>query len=86
MSEQGILISEYGGWTAQSIDPGNYLQFTTFERVTQEFQVHVYPNNDLVTHELTMDCACGPELSDIAGVISHRSWDQREIYEENYPC
>lgn len=40
-------------------------------------EVHVMPNNDLMGHIHTRNCACSPEIDD-AGVVIHNSFDGRE--------
>lgn len=54
--------------------------------------VHVIPCNDLVEHDLTEDCVCGPtpepvrcEDGSIGCVITHHSLDGRELYETDSP-
>ncbi|MGH3441153.1 MAG: hypothetical protein ACRDUY_03740 [Nitriliruptorales bacterium] len=44
-------------------------------------EVHVYPEADLVDHELTLDCVCGPHLTPHLGVevVTHHSLDGREL-------
>lgn len=40
--------------------------------------VHVWPEDDLIDHDLaTEDCVCGPEITD-TGVVVHYSLDGRE--------
>lgn len=50
--------------------------------------VHVYPINDLVEHDTSEDCVCGPEIEpverddgSIGWVVKHHSLDGREITE-----
>lgn len=51
--------------------------------------VHVLPLNDLIEHDESEDCVCGPECEmviaedgSIAGwLYSHASLDGRELYE-----
>lgn len=49
---------------------------------------HVYPLNDLVAHEMSADCLCGPKLvADDIGeywprlIVVHHSLDGRENHE-----
>lgn len=46
-------------------------------------RVHVLPLNDLIDHETSEDCVCGPEVELVSAVddgwlISHHSLDGRE--------
>lgn len=50
--------------------------------------VHVQPTNDLIQHEDTEDCPCGPRIEpverddgSIGWLIVHHSLDGREGYE-----
>ena len=45
--------------------------------------VHVVPINDLIEHEDSDDCICGPDTEFVSGgaVISHHSLDGRELNE-----
>jgi hypothetical protein len=62
------------------------------KRTPQRFQVpdtaHVVPIGDLITHELTDECLCGPETEpvedddgSIGWLIIHHSLDGRELQE-----
>ena len=46
-------------------------------------RVHVQPVNDLIEHEDTEDCVCGPDVELVEGgaVITHHSLDGRELRE-----
>ena len=51
---------------------------------------HVIPINDLIDHELTDDCVCGPTAEavkrddgSVGWLITHHSLDGREQHEEN---
>jgi len=48
--------------------------------------VHTYPVNDVVAHELEgTDCVCGPDLERIEGCwhVVHHSLDGREFHEND---
>lgn len=49
---------------------------------------HVYPVNDLIEHEDSDDCICGPDLEFVSGgvVILHHSLDGREALEVEREC
>lgn len=46
-------------------------------------RIHVIPIDDLIEHEETEDCVCGPEVEFVPGgaVIGHHSLDGRELEE-----
>jgi len=46
-------------------------------------RVHVLPIDDLIEHEATEDCPCGPDTEFVSGgaVITHHSLDGREALE-----
>ena len=51
-------------------------------------ELHVVPQNDLIEHEVTEDCPCGPEArpqerhdGSVAWLIVHSSLDGREARE-----
>jgi hypothetical protein len=53
---------------------------------------HVVPVNDIVKHDLSEDCVCGPDVQPIkrddgsvGWVISHHSLDGRESRERDEP-
>lgn len=59
-------------------------QLTVFD----DWSVHCHPNFDLVSHELTPDCACGPEATLMHAradadnwMYQHHSLDGREARE-----
>jgi hypothetical protein len=41
---------------------------------------HVLPQNDLVPHDESTRCVCGPriEWTDNGAVVVHHAWDERE--------
>lgn len=50
--------------------------------------LHTYPVGDLIEHEMSEDCICGPEIEpvkrddgSIAYLVSHHSLDGRERLE-----
>jgi len=48
--------------------------------------IHVLPNDDLVEHDNSEDCVCGPDayLEDGSWVYVHHSLDGREIPHGQY--
>lgn len=48
--------------------------------------IHVYPNEDIKEHALTMDCWCKPKIEqDLPPyLIVHNSADKRELKEWDY--
>lgn len=54
--------------------------------VTQEKEkeeVHVYPVDDLLGHQVTgRDCWCDPWVDEVGSVIIHNSFDGREYKEK----
>lgn len=75
-----------GGWIVSTLEKGYLHDFTTLARPMHDMtEVHVYPHEDLVIHELSKDCACIPEILE-SGVISHNSWDGREEQEVTTKC
>lgn len=52
----------------------------------RENEMHVVPNADLISHDLTTDCVCGPEVEHIEHgyVVKHHSLDGRELREPDY--
>jgi hypothetical protein len=55
-------------------------------------EVHVKPRNDLIQHDSTEDCPCGPTAKpvkradgSIGWVFIHPSLDGREPYDEEEP-
>jgi hypothetical protein len=47
-------------------------------------RVHVVPTNDLVEHDSTLDCPCGPDWEVETGLVTHHSLDGREFAEPDY--
>jgi hypothetical protein len=50
-------------------------------------RIHVLPLDDLIEHEQSEDCVCGPDVELVSAVndgwlISHHSLDGREAWEE----
>jgi hypothetical protein len=47
-------------------------------------QAHAIPRNDLVEHELSDECVCGPAVTFLGGgaVVVHHSLDGRELSEK----
>jgi hypothetical protein len=52
-----------------------------WSNVRIEDEIHVIPNNDLIEHEVSNKCWCIPLIEE--GVVSHRSLDMREVYENH---
>lgn len=49
--------------------------------LTEPGSVHVIPNADLIEHEKTGECVCGPEVTDLdedKKLFMHASLDGRE--------
>lgn len=49
--------------------------------VDGEDQLHIVPENDLVGHEYSGDCACGPQVEHLGGIdwlYVHHALDGRE--------
>jgi len=49
-------------------------------------EAHVVPVDDIIKHELSTECACGPEVTPIESdqiegesLVGHRSLDGREV-------
>lgn len=65
-------------WTADQIETG---------------EVHVRPVNDLIEHDLTDECVCGPTTEpvprgdgSVGWLITHDSLDGRELHEPDRPA
>lgn len=58
---------------------------TEWHTLADEEQIHIVPVGDLVEHERTRDCACGPYREHLEGrdwLYMHASLDGRELLEE----
>lgn len=69
----------------QDVDPAKNYQWWRVAMLKKTRDVHVYPLRDLVEHEHTEDCICGPtaeavKRSDgsIGWMYTHHSLDGRE--------
>jgi hypothetical protein len=47
-------------------------------------QIHVIPRADMIDHEETTDCICGPRVEDtnLQTLVTHHSLDGREFREK----
>lgn len=72
-------------WIAKLASEGDSFswEFSHGKYKLKQREVHIVPEADLVMHTLSRDCACQPQFEVDAGpgIISHNSWDQREMYE-----
>jgi len=57
--------------------------YTTHEKSARE--IHVLPVADLMVHEETEDCICGPlvQVGPEGVVVGHRSLDGREVLDKH---
>lgn len=65
-------VSAAERWQYQWVDRGD------------EEQMHIRPVGDLIEHELTEECACGPQVEHLAErewAYVHHSLDGRELLE-----
>lgn len=65
----------------------------TWNIVLKGGYAHILPVDDLDEHDLDVRCACRPEVDsetticdehDIVTVVTHNSYDKRELNEHNY--
>ena len=45
-------------------------------------QIHIMPVDDLIEHEESTECQCGPTVDPETGVVLHDAMDRRECFEE----
>lgn len=52
--------------------------------MSEEDELHVLPVDDLIEHEDSEDCPCGPQVTFLTGgkVVTHNSLDGREASED----